>query len=400
MSARAGGDPVSAAGPSRSGAGVLVIGAGLVGTACAWLLCRRGHAVRLIDARGAREAPAADDPRRSCGSEAALGVLMAGVSQRSRGRAWRLRQQSLLLWQRWRQELSERGRPLPWRPGLLLLAASDSELMQQQALLRDPHRIPGNLERLDRDQLERLWPPLPRAALGGLLSHADGQLDPIATLQALRADAEAAGLEHHRGWVERLERGAGGWQVLLGSGERLSAGRVVISAGLGSTALIPPGLALIPPPAPLEPVLGQALELTLAPQDRNEAGAAGEPSALNWPAAVVWRGINLIPRPAAAAAEPGLWLGATLEPGCTASAPALARLRHLAGDAPDWLLRARERRRWQGLRARPAGQPAPLLQDLGDGLLLAAGHYRNGVLLAPASAAWICARLEADRDML
>ena len=375
---------------------MLVIGAGLVGTACAWLLCQRGHAVRLIDARGARAAPADDDPRRSCGSEAALGVLMAGVSQRSRGRAWRLRQQSLLLWQHWRQELSERGRPIPWRPGLLLLAASDSELEQQQALLRDPHRPPGSLESIGRRQLERLWPPPPRAALGGLLSHGDAQLDPIATLQALRADAEAAGLESQGGWVERLERRGEGWQALLASGERLSAERVVISAGLGSTALIPPDRPLIPLPAPLQPVLGQALELVLAPQDQAGGEAGGERRPLNWPGAVVWRGINLIQRPAAAAEEPSLWLGATLEPGCTASALALERLRQLEGDAPDWLLRARERRRWQGLRARPAGQPAPLLQDLGDGLLLAAGHYRNGVLLAPASAAWICARLEAD----
>jgi glycine/D-amino acid oxidase-like deaminating enzyme len=44
---------------------------------------------------------------------------------------------------------------------------------------------------------------------------------------------------------------------------------------------------------------------------------------------------------------------------------------------------------WQGLRARPLGRPAPLLEQLEPGLLLASGHYRNGVLLAPASAAWV-----------
>ncbi len=59
--------------------------------------------------------------------------------------------------------------------------------------------------------------------------------------------------------------------------------------------------------------------------------------------------------------------------------------------------RARLCRHWQGLRARPQGQPAPLLQDLGNGLLLAAGHYRNGVLLAPASAEWVAERIEAGR---
>jgi glycine oxidase len=45
-------------------------------------------------------------------------------------------------------------------------------------------------------------------------------------------------------------------------------------------------------------------------------------------------------------------------------------------------------RHWHGLRARPSGRPAPLLELLEPGLLLASGHYRNGVLLAPASAHW------------
>ena len=53
-------------------------------------------------------------------------------------------------------------------------------------------------------------------------------------------------------------------------------------------------------------------------------------------------------------------------------------------------------RQWQGLRARPEGRPAPLLEALEPGLLLASGHYRNGVLLAPASAAWVAAVIADD----
>jgi glycine/D-amino acid oxidase-like deaminating enzyme len=34
-------------------------------------------------------------------------------------------------------------------------------------------------------------------------------------------------------------------------------------------------------------------------------------------------------------------------------------------------------------------RPAPLLEALEPGLILASGHYRNGVLLAPATAEWI-----------
>jgi glycine/D-amino acid oxidase-like deaminating enzyme len=133
----------------------------------------------------------------------------------------------------------------------------------------------------------------------------------------------------------------------------------------------------------LEPVLGQALELEL------DAPLPGP-----WPGAVVWRGINLVPRPDLEGSR-RLWLGATLEPGRLADPDQLRELRALGGAAPPWLRQARVVRRWQGLRPRPLGRPAPLLEQVAPGLLLASGHYRNGILLAPASAAWVAERIEA-----
>lgn len=376
-----------------SGRAVVVIGAGLVGLCCAWLLSRRGHRVLLLDGDGAAERPPQLDSLVARGSDAALGVLMARVFHRSSGRGWRLRQRSLALWTEWRRQLAARGLEIPWRPGLLLLAAGAEDLARQQALLQDPRRQPADprecLQHWDRSQLERLAPALPAAALAGLYSPLDGQLDPQGALEALMQDALAAGLERRSAWVTGVERSGLGWRLRLASGEALESAWVVLAAGLGSTSLLP--VDLQPPPAPLEPVLGQALELELDPADR--------PARCGWPGSVVWRGINLIQRPPAGGSEAQgpwrLWLGATLEPGQQASAEALAALRGLDGEAPDWLRRARLCRSWQGLRARPRGQPAPLLQELADGLLLAAGHYRNGVLLAPASAEWVTERIEA-----
>jgi len=49
------------------------------------------------------------------------------------------------------------------------------------------------------------------------------------------------------------------------------------------------------------------------------------------------------------------------------------------------------------VRCRPVGQPAPVHLEPEPGLLIACGHYRNGVLLAPATAEWVCERIGATR---
>lgn len=356
----------------------MVVGAGLVGRACAWQLQLRGHQVQLLDPG------LSGDPDPNSGSWAALGVLMAQVFHRSSGRSWRLRQRSLALWQEWRQQLGARGWFLPWRPGLLLLASGADDLERQQRLVASRQRQGLPLELWSRPQLEALTPALPAGAVGGLYSPADGQLDPGPALDALLGDGLQLGLQPCCDRAERLERAAGCWTVHTSGGQVLRAEAVVLSAGVASAAL----LASLGHSQPQEPVLGQALELKLTPPASWDTPAP-------WPGAVVWQGVNLVPRNRTPiASEAGLWLGATLEPGDQANPAALARLRQLDGTAPDWLEQATVIRRWQGHRTHPLGQPAPLLAQLEPGLLLASGHYRNGVLLAPATAEWIADQLE------
>jgi glycine/D-amino acid oxidase-like deaminating enzyme len=350
---------------------VVVVGGGLVGRACAWQLQQRGHHVQLLD-------PGLHgDPDPNSGSWAALGVLMAQVFHRSGGRGWRLRQRSLSLWNLWRQQLGVQGWPLAWRPGLLLLAGSDADLERHQRLVASRQRQGLALELWGRPQLDALAPALPAGAVGGLYSPADGQLDPGPALDALLGDGLRLGLQLCCDRAERLERHPGGWTVHTGGGQALRAEVVVVSAGVASAAL----LGSLGHSQPQEPVLGQALELEAAPTIWDTPGP--------WPGAVLWQGINLVPR-----AGSRLWLGATLEPGEQADPAAMAQLRQLGDTAPTWLQQAAVIRRWQGQRAHPIGQPAPLLAELEPGLLLASGHYRNGVLLAPATAEWVADQLE------
>lgn len=315
------------------------------------------------------------------GSTAALGLLMAQVFHRTSGRAWRLRQASLALWDRWVAELQSLGHPLQLNRGLLLLAANPEERARQQALCEARQAMGLPFAFWGPEQLADLAPQLPAAALGGLWSPADGQIDPQPLLAALLYEARRLGVQTLSTRVQTLEPVAGGrWQLLLEHADPLQCSAVVVCAGHGAADLLQP----LGHRVPLAPVLGQALELALAPVDAS-AGWRGP-----WPAAAVWQGINLVPR-----AGGGVWLGATLEPGLTASPEALQAMATLNGHAPDWLQRARVVRQWQGLRVQPLGRGAPWLEVLAPGLLLAGCHYRNGLLLAPATATWIADALEA-----
>jgi glycine/D-amino acid oxidase-like deaminating enzyme len=315
------------------------------------------------------------------GSNAALGLLMAQVFHRASGRAWRLRQSSLNLWECWLEELRSQGHPLQLNRGLLLLATSPEELCRQQTLCQERQAMGLPFAMWGPEQLAALSPLLPQAALGGLWSAADGQIDPAPLLAALLDEGRRLGVQTLTTRVLALQRIADGrWTLQLKGAEPQHCDAVVVSAGHGTAELLQPLGHRIP----LAPVLGQGLELELAADDI-PSGWQGP-----WPAAAVWQGINLVPRPGGR-----VWLGATLEPGLTADPQALQTMAELNGHAPGWLLRARVVRQWQGLRVQPLGRGAPWLEVLAAGLLLASCHYRNGLLLAPATATWIADALEA-----
>jgi len=93
----------------------------------------------------------------------------------------------------------------------------------------------------------------------------------------------------------------------------------VVCSALASQALLAP----LGHERPMEPVLGQVLQLQLATTEHLSS---------QWPAVLVSHGVNLVRHGA-----DQLWLGATLEPGSDADAAATTALKTLEGDAPPWL---------------------------------------------------------------
>ena len=226
----------------------------------------------------------------------------------------------------------------------------------------------------------RCWPPCPGRHWPALHSPRDGQLDPAAALAALAADGRAAGDDDPGGGRRRPWRpgaAAGGWPWPAAATWR------------------PPGWCWRPGAGRRTPAGGPA---GIGGHDhRGWSRCWARPWSWSWRppcrtpgrAAVVWRGLNLVPRPDLEGGR-RLWLGATLEPGRTAdagqaqpnSASWAARPR-TGWPRPGWCATGRACGPARSAGRRPCWSSRPLA------LLLAGGHYRNGVLLAPASADWV-----------
>ena len=348
-----------------------MIGAGAIGLGTAWHLAKQGQIVSVYDPRLNQSVDREGSARDISGTSASLGVLMGHVFRRSSGRGWRLRRRSMELWPQWIESLQAHQPDLKLHLGLLQIAEDEQAAERMKSLAAQ--RIDLGLQMVTNVDLAAVWPT---ADHGGLHSRHDGRIDPLLLQQALRKALTEQSVELNATAVVHLERNDNHWRVHHTDGDSSVHDCVVLSTALNSDVLLEPlGQA-----RPMTPVLGQALSLELT---------TGPTTWSNWPSVLVNQGFNLIPT------APGqLLLGATVEPGDRASEDPLTLMRNLNEQAPEWLRSATVVGHWSGLRARPVDRPAPLLEELEPGLILASGHYRNGVLLTPGTAEWVATAIE------
>ncbi len=248
------------------------------------------------------------------------------------------------------------------------MVAADRDDAEELRRLHALHRSLG----LDSDWLmpsacRREEPGLSPRVAGGILAPADGHVDPRATVGALAAALELAGGELVSGVeVVGLETSAGRVSAVRTAGGRVATERAVIAAGCWSGE----GLETGGPLPEVRPVKGQLLELR-AP--------AGRPA----PAERIVRS----PRCYLLARGDGrVVLGATVEEqgfDTSVTADGVYRLLEAAWEVlPDVseleLVSARA-----GLRPGTPDNEPVIGAGEPEGLVLATGHYRNGVLLAP-----------------
>ena len=353
---------------------VAVIGCGVVGATIAYELSQvPGLTVTVID----RQPPA------QAATGAALGVLMGVISQKIKGKAWQLRLASLQRYETLIPELeaiAEQSVPFN-RQGILRLCLMGEELTRWQDLATVRQTQGYTLEVLELDQLQVSYPQLQTDQLiGAVYSPSDRQVDPVALTSALVTAAKQRGVQFQFGSpVQAIHCNPNGsdlktCQFIETTTERLAVDWVVIAAGLGATPLT----ASLQQAIAIRPVLGQALHLRL---DEPLAPLGQQP-------VITGNDVHIVPLP-----DNEYWVGSTVEfpvngePGEPDAALLEGVLAQAIAFCPA-LAKATVLKTWSGLRPRPEGRPAPIIGPLTgyNNVLLATGHYRNGVLLAPATA--------------
>jgi len=359
---------------------IVIIGCGVVGATIAYELSQNPDLnITVIDQNYPAQAA----------TGASLGVLMGIISQKKKGRAWQLRQLSMQRYESLIPELEAiTGKIIPFnRQGILLLSYAEDELEKWQNLI-DLRQSQGlELQWLDQAQVKVKYPQInPENVVGAVYSPQDRQVDPTVLTLALVEAAKSRGVTFQFGIkVESLEivKTANNQQVcqqIKTSTGELNIDWVVVAAGLGTTPLI----SDIPRENNREklinirPVLGQALQVRCLETLGN----------LGFEPVITGNDIHIVPL-----GNAEYWIGATVEfPQHGDEILANSELLDLVLKGAIAICPALENatiiKQWSGLRPRPDGIPAPVIGNLPGfkNILLATGHYRNGVLLAPATA--------------
>lgn len=273
------------------------------------------------------------------------------------------------------------GRPVGLRLNGKLLTATDAEgvagLRRRHAWqARDGHAV----EWLEGNEVRELEPALSPRVRGGLLLHGNGRVDNRALMEALVRVVLDSGVRFVQGRVEGVAvRGGRAAGVKLQGGGSLSSAGIVVAAGAWSGMI-----RGLPHPLPVRPVRGQML--SLATPDRPLERVVAGPD------------IYLIPRETREG--PLVVLGATEEEGgfdLHPRDPGQEKLHHAALRLVPSLEGAPVTERWAGLRpGTPDDLPILGPDPLVEGLFYATGHFRNGILLAPVTAARVREWWEGD----
>jgi len=361
---------------------VVIIGCGIIGAAIAYELSQvPGLTITVLD----RQAPAQGS------TGAALGVLMGAISHKIKGKAWQMRSFSIQRYTSLIPELEAfTGRQISCnQQGIVMLCPIGEDLSKWENLANIRSAQGWQLEIWDRAKLQSYCPQINcQSNLAAIYSPQDRQVDPVALTLALVDAAKRRGVTFHFGEtvvnyeITSTESCSTVKQIKTRS-HSLAVDWLVVAAGLGSLQALPSNAALEPPKLDIRPVLGQAIHLRLP-------GSLGD---RNFQPVITGNDVHIVPCVTGNMPITDYWIGATVEfsqeqGDIVPDEVKLEEVRQSAIAFCPALAAATTIKTWSGLRPRPEARPAPIIEPLTgfSNVLLATGHYRNGVLLAPATA--------------
>lgn len=351
-----------------SNAEVVIIGGGLVGCLSALRLADAGATVTVLE----KGVPGAE------ASSAAAGILAAQSEARAPGLLYDLGIESRGLYAALAEELRERvGLDIGFRRcGVIQAVFDDAALDAQEKVFAWQRSRGQRVERLDARALREREPGISPSVVGGIAFPDDAQVDPPRLVTAVAQAAERAGVRFKTGAVVRKVRVEGGRAIGVElDGEFVPGDHVVVAAGAWSALVEGANL----PPGSVRPARGQVVELSL----RTPPARAILFSSHGY----------VVPR-----ADGRVVCGSTLEfVGFRneVTAGGIARILAMAMELVPVLEHAVVTRLWSNFRPyTPDGMP--LVGSSGvEGLTIATGHYRSGILMAP-----VTAELVRDRVMV
>ena len=358
---------------TSSGYDAIFAGGGVIGLACACAAVRRGARVCLLE----RDRPAAG------ASGVAAGMLApAGEASWGEDDLVSLNVESLRRWPDFAEELERAsGVDIGFAQRGALHVALDRDEAESLRRRYELHRSLGlDSEWLTGGACRKLESGLAPGVNGGAHVPGEASVDPRRVVAALLAALDREGVSVHAGaGISSAERNGGAWRLETGDGRAFATAALVLSAGCWSGQL-----DWVPPEArpPVRPVKGEILTLR---------GNAEEPVCER---IVAGDRVYMVPR-----ADGRLIVGATVEEKGFDATVTAGGIHELLREAYRLIPEIAELELLETAAGLRPGTPdnAPLIgRSAADGLLVATGHFRNGVLQAPLTADCVAALLAGD----
>jgi glycine oxidase len=353
---------------------VVIVGGGAIGLCCAWCAAQRGARAIVLD----RDDPPSGATRVAAGMLAPIGELAFGEPE--------LLRMTLAAAQRYADFVADLESASGLRTGYVrqgaLHVALDRDEAAELRRVHDLQRSHGlGAEWLPPRRCRELEPGLTPSFSGGVHAPEEAAIDPRRMTAALLGALAGEGVEVRTGTQvtaallegERIEG------VRTAAGEDLRAGAVVLAAGAwaGQAEWLPESAR-----PPVRPVKGQIVELRSP-----DGGAPCE-------RIVASERVYLVPRP-----DGRLIVGATTEERGFDTTVTAGGVHELLREAYRLLPDVAEMELVEAMAGLRPGTPdnLPLIgHGALDGLILACGHYRNGILMAPITGDTVAGLLNGE----